>query len=203
MSFDMYADEWDTEARVKRAKCISDEIGRVLTREKYETAMEFGCGTGLISFNLLDRFEKATLVDSSTGMIDVLHKKILKYNVDNIEPLHVDVTSQGIQNRTFDAIYSSLVLHHIVGIEDILREFYNLLNEDGELCIVDIDEEDGRFHRKYPEFDGHNGFNHDELRGILESLGYKDIEIRTFYNGEKTFEGEKIDYSLFVLRAQK
>jgi len=199
----MYADEWDTEARVKRAKCISDEIGRVLTREKYETAMEFGCGTGLISFNLLDRFEKATLVDSSTGMIDVLHKKILKYNVDNIEPLHVDVTSQGIQNRTFDAIYSSLVLHHIVGIEDILREFYNLLNEDGELCIVDIDEEDGRFHRKYPEFDGHNGFNHDELRGILESLGYKDIEIRTFYNGEKTFEGEKIDYSLFVLRAQK
>ncbi len=38
-------------------------------------AMEFGCGTGFISFNLIDSFKSITLIDSSKNMIDILSNK--------------------------------------------------------------------------------------------------------------------------------
>ena len=54
MSFDNYAKTWDTEKRINRAKIISNEISNSIDIHKNYSAMEFGCGTGLVSFNLYD-----------------------------------------------------------------------------------------------------------------------------------------------------
>lgn len=103
----------------------------------------------------------------------------------------------------FDVIYNSMVLHHIKDTGAIINKFYELLNKDGYLCIVDLDEEDGSFHRKYPDFDGHNGFNQEKLIEILNNAGFSDVESKTFYYDEKLIEGEKIKYSLFLMKARK
>ena len=42
----------------------------------FSPVLEFGCGTGLLSFSLMDRIGTALLVDSSEGMIDIVRKKI-------------------------------------------------------------------------------------------------------------------------------
>ena len=55
--------------------------------------MEFGCGTGLISFNLTDSFKNITLVDSSKNMIDILNDKIEKYNIQNMKAYKSDITA--------------------------------------------------------------------------------------------------------------
>ncbi|NEI75067.1 class I SAM-dependent methyltransferase, partial [Rhizobium lusitanum] len=68
MNFDKYAKEWDDEERINRAKIISEKIEKTIPMNKDYSVMEFGCGTGLISFNLQDKFGKITLVDSSEGM---------------------------------------------------------------------------------------------------------------------------------------
>lgn len=68
MSFNDYAKTWDTDERINRAKIIAQEISNSIEFGKNYSAMEFGCGTGLISFNLHDKFEGITLVDSSKGM---------------------------------------------------------------------------------------------------------------------------------------
>ncbi len=73
MSFDKYAITWDTEKRVNRAKIIAEEISKTIQIKKRYNALEFGCGTGLVSFNLYDKFESITLVDISKGMIDMLN----------------------------------------------------------------------------------------------------------------------------------
>ena len=96
-----------------------------------------------------------------------------------------------------------MVLHHILDTNNIIKKFYELLNDKGELCIIDLDEEDGKFHKKYPEFNGHNGFSQTELKTILINIGFKDIEIRTFFDDEKIIENEKINYSLFIVKAKK
>ena len=96
-----------------------------------------------------------------------------------------------------------VLLHHIEDTEGITRNFYELLNEDGYLCIVDLNEEDGSFHKNYPDFNGHNGFNQNELKNILISNGFKNVESKTFYYDEKIIEGEKINYSLFLMKARK
>lgn len=203
MSFDEYAKNWDTDMRINRAKIIANEISKSIDINKNYSAMEFGCGTGLVSFNLYEKFENITLVDSSKGMIDILNSKIEKYNVDNMLAKHLDISGSNSVNMNFDVIYNSMALHHIHDTETIIKRFYELLNEDGYLCIIDLDEEDGSFHKEEPDFNGHNGFNQGELKNILINVGFKHVESNTFYYDEKIIEGKKVNYSLFLMKARK
>ncbi|EKQ51491.1 MULTISPECIES: class I SAM-dependent methyltransferase [unclassified Clostridium] len=203
MSFDEYAKNWDTEKRIKRAKVVAEEIIKSISDNENKSAMEFGCGTGLVSFNIYDKFNKVTLIDSSQGMIDILNSKINTYKIDNMVGQHLDIVNGDELNEKFDVIYNSMVLHHIHDIKLITNKFYNLLNEGGYLCIVDLNEEDGSFHKEYPDFDGHNGFNQEKLKRILASSGFYHIESKTFYQDEKIIDNEKINYSLFIMVARR
>lgn len=203
MSFDEYAKNWDTDKRISRAKIIANEICNSINIDESYSVMEFGCGTGLVSFNLYDKFNKITLIDSSKGMIDILNTKINKYKINNMAPKHLDIFNEDLEDEKFDVIYNSMVLHHINDINGIINKFYRLLNNNGYLCIVDLDKEDGSFHREYPDFNGHNGFNQNELKDILDSEGFSDVESETFLYDEKIIDGKKVNYSLFLMKARK
>lgn len=203
MNFDNYAKTWDTDKRINRAKIIANEISNSIRINENSSAMEFGCGTGLVSFSLNEKFKSITLVDSSKGMIDILKSKIHRYKVTNMFPYLLDLTNKNSLVLKSDVIYTSMALHHINDTKTIIKNFYQLLNTDGYLCIVDLDKDDGSFHKKEMGFDGHNGFNQNDLRSILNNSGFKDIQSNTFYYDEKIIEGEIIKYSLFLLKARK
>jgi len=202
MSFDEYAKHWDTDFRIKRAKTIAKEIEKVLERTENYIAMEFGCGTGLISFNLVDRFNKLTLVDSSKGMIDIVKAKIEQYEAKNIVGIELDLSKNETLDDRFDVIYSSMVLHHVQDIPQIINALKALMNVEGYLVIIDLNEEDGRFHNDFPDFDGHHGFNQENLKMILSDAGFADIESHTFYNDVRRSGDEAIEYSLFIMKAR-
>lgn len=202
MYFDNTAKEWDTPRRIERAKIISKEISRSLDNIKIKSAMEFGCGTGLISFNLVDKIKNLTLIDNSEEMIQVVNKKISDYDFQNIKSICDNITDMKI-NDTYDVIYSSMSLHHIVDVKDLINKLYKLINNNGVLCIVDLNEEDGRFHKNEEGFNGYNGFNQQWLRKVVEEVGFKNVTSRTFYNGRKNIDGEEVPYSLFILSALK
>ena len=203
MSFDLRAKNWDTEDRITRAKEISEEIIRGLNLPKESSVMEFGCGTGLISFNYKDIFDKITLIDSSQGMIDEVNKKIKSEDIKNMESFCMDFTKGERSDEKFDFIYNSMVLHHISDTKAILFDFYKRLNKNGLLSIVDLDTEDGSFHPKDHNFDGHKGFSQEELTDILIDIGFEIIESKSFYSIEKLVNGEMKNYSLFTIKAQK
>lgn len=203
MNFDNYAKTWDTDKKIERAKIIAKEISNSIGINDTNSAMEFGCGTGLVSFNLYDKFRSIALVDSSKGMLDILNSKIDQYQVTNMVPYHLDISIKNSLNMKFDVIYNSMVLHHIQDTEAMIKTFQQLLNQDGCLCIVDLDKEDGSFHKEYLEFEGHNGFNQEKLKNILNNCGFEDVESHTFFHFEKIIEGEKINYSLFLMKARK
>lgn len=73
----------------------------------------------------------------------------------------------------------------------------------GYLCIIDLDEEDGSFHKEDKDFNGHNGFNQNDLKNILLETGFKEAEVNTFYKDEKLVEERKVDYSLFLMVGRK
>ena len=200
MSFDDYARNWDTDKRINRARIIANEIEKVIQGSKEVSAMEFGCGTGLISFNLYDKLKKITLIDSSKGMIDILNSKIKRYKVKNMITKCQDILNEVDR---FDIIYNSMVLHHIKNTEEIIKKFYELLNNDGYLIIVDLNKEDGKFHKEYPDFNGHNGFEQEELQDILRRVGFKNVGSKTIYYDTKIIDGECVDYSLFLIEARK
>ncbi|ERJ11358.1 class I SAM-dependent methyltransferase [Haloplasma contractile] len=203
--FDHYATSWDTDRRIKRAEIIAKEIIKEISQlvddtSKYKV-IEYGCGTGLISFNLHNYFKDIILIDSSSTMIEVLRHKIKKANVSHMTPYKIDLSNNDHEqfNNEVDLIYSSMVLHHIRDIEEILKQFYDLLKKDGYIMIVDLDEEDGQFHKNEPEFVGHNGFDHKKLKNRLKRVGFRNVTVHTFYNNVKIINGEEVNYSLFIM----
>lgn len=204
MNFDIKAIKWEDEKRKKRAELIAEEINKSIHIKKQYTALEFGCGTGLISFCLNDKFEMITLVDTSKGMIDVLNSKIQSFKINNMKAYQIDINEDHtLPDNSYDVIYTSMALHHIMDTKTTIKNLYRLLKKDGYLCIVDLDEEDGSFHKEEKDFNGHNGFNQNELKNVLLETGFGEVVTNTFYKNEKLIEEMKVPYSLFLMVGRK
>lgn len=203
MNFDIEATIWDSEKRIKREKLIADQVTQSIDIKKSYRALEFGCGTGLISFNLQDKLKDVTCIDISKGMIDVVNTKIRKYKVDNMVAYQHDISNDQPLASKYNLIYTSMALHHIADIEITLRNLYLLLEQGGYLCIVELNEDDGSFHKAEEGFKGHNGFNQKELQKIIEKIGLTQVESHTFYRDKKIIDEISVDYSLFVMHGTK
>ena len=199
MSFDDAARNWDTPERMERAQALAACIMRAFGGVQKTAALEFGCGTGLISFLLREYFESIYCVDASEGMLDVLRQKIEKAGATNLIPADTALLEKSELFSAFDVIYSSMVFHHIIDVTAQLRALYPLLRPNGLLITIDLDQEDGRFHRAEPDFQGHNGFDRLELAKRMQESGFSDIRFETAYEGKK---GD-LPYSLFLCRAER
>lgn len=203
MEFKGRAQNWDSNSRVKRSEVVAKKINEIVGNKRDISIMEYGCATGLISFNLCDKFRKLTLMDSEAEMLDVVKEKIETYQTSNVFPVLIDLTKEIYTQEKFDLIFTSMTLHHILDVENIIKIFYDLLNENGTLCVIDLDKEDGSFHIHEKNFHGHNGFEHKYMENILKKVGFSDIKSETFFQGEKIYENRKIAYSLFYAIGKK
>lgn len=203
MSFDDKAQTWDNQDRALRAVAIASELESAIKGETYHKALEFGCGTGLVSFNLQHLIREITLVDSSTEMIRVLKSKIHDSGIRNMTAYALNVMKGDPLPGRYDLIYISMALHHISDTEKILRIFSDSMEPDGLLCIVDLMEEDGSYHKEEKDFAGHNGYNPGDLEKLLEDAGFKGISSKVIYEGVKNSADGDVPYSLFLAQARK
>jgi len=196
--FDQQARGWDNDpVRVSRAQAVADAIRNHVPLSARMNAMEYGCGTGLLSFELRDEIGPITLADSSEGMLEVLREKIAAFGAVNMTPMKLDLAMDPLPTDRFDLVYNLMTLHHIPDTERALRNFHALLRPNGWLAICDLDREDGSFHD--PGFDGHNGFDRSVLEQKLKDVGCVDVRTETAYQLERERGGMKRVYPLFLL----
>lgn len=204
MNFDEKAKDWDKDpARVERAEIFASEILKFLKNKKSLNALEFGSGTGLVSFSLKDRFQSIKLADNSEGMIDVLKEKIRNENITSMKPLLLDIFKEKDHLSGYDTLYTLLTLHHIKDIGNTFNWFNKVLNPGGYLFIGDLLTEDGTFHYRDPEFDGHKGFDPEELKKQLVFNGFRVVSDSIFYVIERGVNEKTGKYPLFLIIAQK
>lgn len=201
--FNAMANGFDTDRRISRAIAIADELRSHLVDGRKKSAIEYGCGTGLVGMRLLGDLGSVLFVDSSPAMIQQVRRKLRQSNNLNGASRCCDFLLDLPHGLNADYIFTSLVLHHIADTEAILSRFYALLREGGHLLVVDLDLDDGSFHAKYPDFDGHNGFDQQALLHIAAKAGFKNTRCDTFYHDKKTVRGKEAPYSLFILDAEK
>ena len=202
INFDERASGWDDDPeKVERAARVAEAIRKQIRLSPEMTALEYGCGTGLLSFNLGKSVGHITLADNSTGMLAVLSKKITTSGMSNMTPLKLDLSTDPIPGERYDLIYTLMTLHHIPDISVILQSFYTLLKPEGTLCVADLDQEDGSFHGK--DFQGHKGFNRDDLEHTLLNTGFKNIRFGSIYNMRRRVEDQTKEFSLFLVCAGK
>jgi len=204
MYFDDKAKDWDNDPdKVERAKILANEISIFLKDKNINNAFEFGCGTGLVSFFLKDFFQNITLADNSEGMINVLEEKIQAAKIKNLKPLLTQLLEDELTIDKQDVIYTLMTMHHVLELDKALTIFNSILNTNGYLCIADLVKEDGSFHSNHPGFDGHNGFDKDELSSILIKNGFSIELYKIFFNLEKKFENGSKKYPLFLMIGKK
>ena len=156
------------------------------------TALEYGCGTGLLSFGLMDDLGQITLADSSDGMLEVLREKIASIGAANMHPLRFDLTVDPPPLERFDLVYNLMTLHHIPDVDGALASFYAMLHAGGWLAICDLDTEDGSFHD--PGVDVHHGFDRNDLATRLRNVGFVDIRSLTAHDIQREREGVERRY---------
>jgi ubiquinone/menaquinone biosynthesis C-methylase UbiE len=202
IDFDSKAREWDSNpVFLDRADKIAAAIQAAVPLNRAMRALDYGCGTGLLSFPLKDALGHITLKDSSAGMLAVLREKIAAQGVQNMTLRQADLASEETPDDRYDLIYTSMVLHHIPDTAGILATFHTLLNPGGHLCVADLDPEDGSFHGI--EVDVHHGFDRQALARLAEAAGFGEVRFDTVFEIAKETAAGTRAFPVFLMVARK
>lgn len=200
--FDARARQWnDNPIFQQRGLKIADAVRKAVPLHRSMSALDYGCGTGLLSFPLKDELGTILLADSSSGMLDVVAEKIAAQGVTNMTPMKLDLLIDPAPAQKFDLIVTAMTLHHVPDTNHILRVFHDILNPGGYLCIADLDQEDGSFHG--PEVDVHHGFDQADLGRRTALAGFSDPQFQTVFTITKERETGAQDYPVFLMVAQR
>jgi len=156
-------------------------------KQKTETILEFGCGTGSITSELLKRDYNVSAVDISEEMLTIASEKIAEKYADHVNFYMGDMSNFQI-NQEFDAVISACdtvnYLSSLEKINDFFVSSYDALRKGGTL-LFDINSSG-----KFKEVINNNTFIYD-----LEN-------VYCTWENDPHFEENRIDYHLtfFVKR---
>lgn len=177
-SFDERAATWDDQAKTERAHAVADALRRVLDLSGSTRLLEYGAGTGLVSQALAPSVGPITLADPSAGMREVMRAKVASGALPSTARIQdLDLSTGSVPDERFDLIVTVMALHHIPDLTPVLHGFAKLLDGGGHLCVVDLVQDGGSFHRGQENFHGHHGFDIHDLSARLESAGFTGISV--------------------------
>jgi len=197
---DLFANKsksWDMNSkRVQNAQSIAELIVNNINLKDTMEVMDFGAGTGLLSFFIAQKVAKIVAVDNSPSMLEEFQKKSLEF-VSQTEVIELDLGIKSI-DRKFDGIISSMTIHHLEDITALFTKFYNMLDVDGFIAIADLDTEDGSFHSDNTGV-FHYGFDRKVLKSIAKEVGFKEIKFELASVIKKPHN----TFTVFLLTAKK
>ena len=184
---------WDMNSkRVKNAQAISDKIIAGVKLKPTMKVMDFGAGTGLLSYFIAPFVDTIVAVDNSPSMLEKFKEKASEFD-SKTRVLELDLSEVNIPEK-FDGIISSMTIHHLEDTKALFQKFYNMLEEGGFMAIADLDSEDGTFHSdNIGVF--HFGFNREELEQIALEVGFKNIHFEL----ASTINKPHSDFTIFLM----
>lgn len=200
--FDSKARQWDENPVFQdRANKIAAAIRACVPLSPAMNALDYGSGTGMLSFPLREALGQITLSDTSAGMLAVAEEKIAAFGVKNMRTLRADLSVSPLPEQRFDLIHSAMTLHHIPDTDAILAAFHAHLNPGGWLAIADLDEEDGSFHGI--EVDVHHGFARAALAQRVQQAGFVEAGFQTVFEIVKDTPAGPRTYPVFLMVARR
>ena len=201
--FDRVAASWDEEPRrVRVAGNIAAAMIETLHPDTSMDALDFGCGTGLVTLRLQPFVNRIVGADSSRGMLSVLERKAREQGVSNVEILFCDADRDEYPTGRFHLVVSSMTLHHVPNASRLFTIFHDLLLPGGVLGIADLDAEDGSFHDD-PTGVHHHGFDRGGLMALLAEAGFVDCAAGTADVIVKGTPPATREYPVFLITARR
>jgi ubiquinone/menaquinone biosynthesis C-methylase UbiE len=201
--FDTEAATWDEEPRrVRLAEDTAAAITGMVPLSKTMTAMDYGCGTGLLSLLIQPHVGRIIGADSSKGMLGVLERKVRDRGLDNVGTMFLDAEAEGAAEERVDLLTCHMTLHHVEDIPWLINKFSEMLLPGGILCLSDLDAEDGSFHSD-PTGVFSWGFDREDIKALLAEAGLTDIRDTTASVIHKISDEGEREYPVFLITARK
>ena len=192
--FDILARDWDLKPeRVASAKNVSDKLKSLFSLEGMDI-IDYGAGTGLVTFGLFDKARRVVAMDNSKKMLEEIDKKSTNAGIDNVHTRYHDINKEDLPKAQFDLFVSSMTMHHIDDTRDFLTKAKASLIKGGYLAINDLEREDGSFHSMGNDDVAHFGFDKPTLEALFVELG---LEVVFFETVEVI--SKKQDYPIFLI----
>jgi cyclopropane fatty-acyl-phospholipid synthase-like methyltransferase len=197
---DLFANKsksWDMNSqRVQNAKGIAELIVKNIKLDKSMELMDFGAGTGLLSYFVAPYVKKIVAVDNSPSMLLEFESKCDEFACET-EVIEKDLSVDSLE-RTFDGVISSMTIHHLEDIIALFEKLYSMIKDGGFIAIADLDSEDGSFHSNNAGVH-HHGFDREALQLIAEDAGFKDVK----FDLASTINKPHRSFTVFLLTAVK
>ena len=200
MSKDLFENKsksWDMNSkRVGNARGIAEAIQKNIELKPTMKLMDFGAGTGLLSYFIAPFVEAIVMVDNSPSMLEKFKEKASEFECQT-EIREVDLSTTSLDEK-FDGIISSMTIHHVEDLKALFTKFYNMLEAGGFIAIADLDSEDGSFHSdNIGVF--HFGFERETLEKIAQEVGFKEINFEL----ASTIEKPHRTFTVFLMTAKR
>jgi ubiquinone/menaquinone biosynthesis C-methylase UbiE len=203
--FEKAAVVWDKDpGRVQMARTIADAMISALNPGGKELVMDYGAGTGNIALRILPHVQRIVAVDSSKGMLDVMREKLSHDDISAIEIREWSIGQDTALLPRFDAIVSSMTMHHVRDTAGAAHAFYTLLLPGGRIAIADLDSDNGEFHGA-PGIAEHDGIDRKNLQQVFEQAGFVSVQFHEAAMIQKisSRSGKIRDFTIFLMTAQR
>lgn len=188
--FEREAACWDeAPRRVALAQAVAEAIRAQVPLSGTKAALDYGCGTGLLTLALRPAVGRITGVDTSPAMLVRLEAKRAEAQDAGVESVLLDAEHPLRSLPPVDLIVSSMTLHHVADLPALFADFHALLRPGGRIALADLEAEDGTFHED-PEGVVHQGFHPEALLGLLAAAGFTDLRTTaatTVTKGERAY----------------
>ncbi len=205
--FDDMAGTWDEKPeRIERTRVVAERLRATLDLDRVDGGLEYGCGTGQLSFALADDLPHCLLMDTSVEMLKAAERGIVERALPwDTERRNFATHSPDHPVAITDLIFSLQVLHHVDDLETTIANMYRALTPGGQLALMDLPAGSAGFHRgsghdraDNPHLDG---IDRVELGRLLETSGFMDITWHEGIQLEREDDGENVTYTLFLVTA--
>lgn len=179
--FDGLATTWDDHPdRMERTLVVAKQLRATLDLDRVETALEYGCGTGQLSFALADALPHCLLVDTSLEMLKAAERGIAERALPwDTERRNFATSSPEHPVAITDLIFSLQVLHHVDDLATTLSNMRRALRPGGHIALIDLPSGSAGFHRGSAHSHDDNphldGLDVDALQTAMTAAGFRDV----------------------------
>lgn len=168
------------------------QIFNTIESEPQWKILEIGCGIGRLIGPLREIYAQVDGVDISEKMVEYSKEYLSDARQNGTIYVNDGMSFPMLQDNTYDFVYSMITFQHIRSysvVKSYLQETMRVLKNGGcfRLQVLKSNEKMGAYNEECnPDVDYRffgNSYSEEELKTILEEVGFSDIEVTHDQNG--------------------
>ena len=111
----------------------------LLPRQEYNNILDIGCGPGMQTIDLAERFPKSRItgLDFYSIFLEQLEARCQEKGIENVQTTKGSMMDLPFKPDSFDLIWSEGAIY-IMGFEEGLKEWRRFLKQDGCLAVTEV-----------------------------------------------------------------